>query len=191
MKRYELKRDLPTFKAGDVFYLSEVGNLIRESDNIPAYSWATLEKFPNILTDWFEEIEESTRWKPDAGQKYYLSDSNGSVYDSVWSNDYIDRSRVEIGNCFQTKEEAERVVEYLKALAVVRGDSTRKFAGGKDNWYVRYDHALNSLDAFCSPYITRNGIFGLPYFATKEDAERSIELHKTEWQTIFGVEEEE
>ena len=57
MKRYKLKRDLPTFKAGEVFYLSDAGNLLRESDDIPAYSWSTIDKFPNILTDWFEEIK--------------------------------------------------------------------------------------------------------------------------------------
>ena len=57
MKRYELKKNLPTFKAGEVFYLSDAGNLLRESDNIAAYSWSTIDKFPNILTDWFEEIK--------------------------------------------------------------------------------------------------------------------------------------
>ena len=56
-KRYKLKRDLPTFKAGEVFYLSDAGNLFRESDDIAAYSWSTIDKFPNILTDWFEEIK--------------------------------------------------------------------------------------------------------------------------------------
>ena len=191
MKRYKLKKDLPTFKAGEVFYLSDAGNLLRESDNIAAYSWTTLEKFPNILTDWFEEVNESTRWKPELGYKYYLSDSNGSIYDSVWSNDYIDRSRSEIGNCFQTKEEAEKAVEYLKALATVRGDATSKFVKGERNWYVYYDTNLNSINSSISCTMLDNGIFGLPYFATIEDAQRSIELHKNEWLTIFGVKEEE
>lgn len=58
LKQYKLKRDLPTFKAGEIFYLSDAGNLIRESDNVPAYSWSTIDKFPNILTDWFEEVKE-------------------------------------------------------------------------------------------------------------------------------------
>lgn len=57
MKRYELKRDLPTFKAGETFHLSGMGNLIHESDGVVAYSWSTIDKFPNILTDWFEEIK--------------------------------------------------------------------------------------------------------------------------------------
>ena len=58
MKRYKLERDLPTFKAGEIFYLSDTGNLLRESDNVPAYSWTTLDNFPNILTDWFDEIKK-------------------------------------------------------------------------------------------------------------------------------------
>ena len=192
MKRYKLKRDLPTFKAGEVFYLSDTGNLLRESDNVPAYSWSTIDKFPNILTDWFEEIKESTRWKPEMEQRYYYVCSNGRVSEYVWlGSQRLDYGRVEIDNCFQTKEEAERVVEYLKALAVVRGDATKEFVKGKNNFYVVYDAAYNCLVVKDKSYYIENGIFGLPYFATIEDARRSIETHKKEWLTIFGVKEEE
>ena len=83
MKRYKLKRDLPTFKAGEVFYLSDAGNLFRESDNIAAYSWSTIDKFPNILTDWFEEINEPTRWKPEMCHVYYLLDDDGTVKNNL------------------------------------------------------------------------------------------------------------
>lgn len=191
MKRYKLKRDLPTFNAGDVFYLSEVGNLIRESDNVPAYSWTTIDNYPNILTDWFEEIKESTRWKPEMGQKYYFLDGGGFAYDNRWDDDSVDNGRFEIDNCFKTEEEAEQVVEYLKALAVVRGDTTSKFARDRNNFYVYYDIISNHLAVGVSFYDLENGIFGLPYFATTKDAKRSIELHKNEWLTIFGIEEEE
>ena len=191
MKRYKLKRDLPTFKAGEVFYLSDAGNLIRESDNVPAYSWSTIDKFPNILTDWFEEIKESTRWKPEMDQMYYFLASDGSLRDDDWNGWSLDDYRFKIGNCFKTEEEAERVVEYLKALATVRGDATSEFVKYNDNWFIGYDPEHKSINAFCNPYTARNGIFGLPYFATEEDAERSIELHKNEWLTIFGIKEEE
>ena len=188
MKRYELKKDLPTFKAGEIFYLSDMGNLLRESDSVLAYSWSTIGKFPNILTDWFEEIKKPTRWKPEKFKKYYYVGDDGFVDDDNWANGYaIDNGRFEIGNCFQTKEEAERVVEYLKALAVVRGDATTEFIKGKNNYYVSYNTAHNCLDVSDNAYLIKNGIFGLPYFATKEDAERSIEQHKNEWLTIFGV----
>ena len=191
MKRYKLLKDLPTFKAGEIFYLSDAGNLFRESDNVPAYSWSTIDKFPNILADWFEEIKEPTRWKPEARQDYYCVTSDGSVVKDDWSNWCLDDGRFEIGNCFQTEEEAEKVVEYLKALAVVRGDATTKFTKGKNNWSVSYSTLSNRLIVVTHLSAIYYGVFGLPYFATKEDAERSIEQHKNEWLTIFDAKEED
>ena len=192
MKRYKLKRDIPAFNAGEIFRLSDAGNLFRESDNVPVYGRTIIDKNPNILTDWFEEVNESTRWKPEMSQKYYRVGSDGFVYDDTWVNDsVIDNSRFEIGNCFQTKEEAERVVEYLKALAVVRGDATKKFVKGERNWFVFYNATADYLDFGYDYSDIRNGVFGLPLFATEEDAQRSIEQHMNEWLTIFGVKEED
>lgn len=191
MKRYKLKRDIPAFKAGEVFYLSDAGNLFRESDNVPVYGWTIIDKNPNILTDWFEEINESTRWKPEYRQNYYCITSDGSVVVDDWSDWRLDHGRFEIGNCFQTKEEAERVVEYLKALAVVRGDATSKFTRDRDNFYVYYDVISNHLAVGVSFYDLENGIFGLPYFAKTDDAKRSIKQHRNEWLAIFGVKEED
>ncbi len=192
MKRYKLIKDLPTFKAGEIFYLSDTGNLIRESDNIAAYSWTTLDKFPNILTDWFEEIKEPTRWKPERDKTYYFITNDGKANDDMWFYDSgVDHNRFKIGNCFQTKEEAERVTEYLKALAVVRGDATSKFSEDGNNYYVYYNVESNSLRLGCSWSCIRNGIIGLPYFSTEEDAKRSIEQHKNEWLAIFGIKGEE
>ena len=192
MKRYKLKRDLPTFKAGETFHLSGMGNLIHESDGVVAYSWSTIGKFPNILTDWFEEVNEPTRWKPEMSNDYYYISGDGHVYDNSWDDSrFVDNGRFEIGNYFQTKEEAERVLEYLKALATVRGDAISKFTKDRNNWYVYYDTNFNSLRSSISCTMLDNGIFGLPYFATREDAQRSIEQHKNEWLTIFGVKEEE
>ena len=137
-----------------------------------------------------EEIKEPTRWKPEMHQVYRYINSDGYVGGATWTDDYFDNSRFEIGNCSQTGEEAERVVEYLKALAVVRGDSTKKFVKGERNWYVVYDTAYNCLLVKDKACYIENGIFGLPYFATEDDARMSIELHKNEWLAIFGVKEE-
>ena len=192
MKRYKLKKDTPAFKAGTECYIEEAGNMVPcRGISYTIVHKDQLEKNPNILAEWFEEIKESTRLKPDTDQKYYFLDSNGLVYDSIWADDSIDRSRFDIGNCFQTEEEIDRAVEYLKALAVVRGDATSKFIKGQDNFYVSYNAAYNCLDVSDNAYLIKNGIFGLPYFATREDARRSIELHKNEWLTIFGAKEED
>ena len=192
MKRYKLKRDIPAFKAGTKCYIEEAGNMVPcRGISYTIVHKAQLEKNPNILTDWFEEIDESTRWKPEMDQKYYCAGSDGSVIDDYWGGYNIDHNRFEIGNCFQTEEEAERVVEYLKALTIVRGDATVKFTKGKSNYYVVYNTTYNCLDVSDNCYLIKNGIFGLPYFDTEDDARRSIEQHKNEWLTIFGVKEEE
>ena len=192
MKRYKLKKDTPAFKAGTECYIDEAGNMVpcRGISYTIVHKYQ-LEKNPNILTDWFEEIEEPTRWKPWTDKEYYYVGNGGHVYNDNWIDYNVDRDRFEIGNCFQTREEAEKVVEYLKALATVRGDATSKFVKGERNWYVYYDTNLNSINSSISCTMLDNGIFGLPYFATIEDARKSIELHKNEWLTIFGVKEEE
>lgn len=66
MKRYRLKKELPTFKKGELFHTDEDGNLWRDEGQngkhwrkeVMAYNHLTIERFPNILTDWFEEFEE-------------------------------------------------------------------------------------------------------------------------------------
>lgn len=193
MKRYKLKKNTPAFKAGTECYIEEAGNMVpcRGISYVIVHK-DQLEENPNILTEWFEEIKESNRWKPDEEQKYYYVSSSSIIFNDVWSNSSsIDNGRFEIGNCFLTKEEAERATEYLKALAVVRGDATSKFAEGNENWHVCYETRGNYLYPRCNFCDETNGTFGLPYFATEEDAQKSIKLHKNEWLTIFGVKEED
>ena len=196
MKRYKLLKDLPVAKAGTIFRLNDDGHLhadiLQDYDDTIVYSKSDLDKFPNILTDWFEEVNESTRWKPEKNHIYYFVIGDSYVAGDVWyGGQCVDDDRFDLGNCFQTKEEAERTVEYLKALAVVRGDATKKFTKGERNWYVFYNVTADYLDFEYDYSDIRNGIFGLPYFATEEDAQRSIKLHKKQWLTIFGIEDEE
>lgn len=155
IKYYRLRKNLPAFKAGTECYIEEAGNMVPcRGISYTIVHKDQLEKNPNILTDWFEEIDESTRWKPGLCCKYYLSDSNGSIYDSFWSNDYIDRSRFEIGNCFQTKEEAERAVEKLKAWKRLK-DSGLKFKGWNKSNYDR---------TFCIDAVIEHDVVAFDFF---------------------------
>lgn len=76
MKYYQLIEDLPTFKRGELFFIDGRGHLISLAhEDIVAYSEVTLEKFPNILKDWFREVPAPER---DSKTKYafmeYISD---------------------------------------------------------------------------------------------------------------------
>lgn len=128
MKKYKLLKELPTFKAGEVFRLKD-GNLYyypaengtenaHWADNIIAYHHKTLEKFPNILEEWFEEVEE-----PKAPDNYwFVNDLTGEPMNIKCSNyfglhKYIEsiRLRKEFINYFETEEEAKLAVRKLQA----------------------------------------------------------------------------
>lgn len=81
-----------------------------------------------------EEIKESTRWKPEIDQKYYCFGSDGSVIDDDWCGLSIDHNRFDIGNCFQTKEEAEKSVERLKAWERLKGAGLKFKDWNKSNY---------------------------------------------------------
>jgi hypothetical protein len=93
-KYYKLKKDLPTFKKGELFYISDYGNLLNcEDKNIMAYTATTLTKFPNILKDWFEEVPAPIR---DEKTKHafmeYISDHKEERFFQAvrnFANDYL------------------------------------------------------------------------------------------------------
>lgn len=58
----------------------------------------------------------SERWKPECGETYYFVDSLFCIGGYEWRDDSTDRSYYEIGNCFETKAEAEAAAEKVKAL---------------------------------------------------------------------------
>ena len=137
MKRYKLKKDTPAFKAGTECYIEEAGNMVPcHGISYTIVHKDQLEKNPNILTDWFEEINESTRWKPEMDEEYYRLGSDGSVMNDEWVGLSIDSDRFDIGNCFQTEEEAEKVVEKLKAWKRLK-DSGLKFKDWNKSNYDR------------------------------------------------------
>lgn len=131
MKKYRLLKDLSIFKAGEIFKLKG-GNLYyypadngtenaHWSDKIMAYHHKTLEKFPNILEEWFEEVEEP--------KEHWMIDVFGDVdiVSSIYTDDMIDELR-EIGNYFETKKEAKKAVAKLKAWKKLK-DLGAKFNG--------------------------------------------------------------
>ena len=65
MKYYQLAKDLPTFEKGEIFYIDINGSLMSNKEpHVMAYAKSTLEKFPNILGEWFREVpaRTDTRW---------------------------------------------------------------------------------------------------------------------------------
>ena len=201
MKQYRLLKDLPTFKAGQLAYISKTGNLIAGTPEnqkttetgliIMIYHETTLKKFPNILTEWFEEIEltDSIHWKPKNDDWYFYVNDCGVVCSDVWTDHHIDNERLSLGFIYPTEEECEKAKERRLAEVRLRRTSTFKpdFENEKGGWIVFYDHECKTLAIF------KIGCYdsGEPvHYATREDAEKSIEENERDWKIYFGVEEE-
>ena len=140
MKRYKLLKDLPTFKAGQLAYISKTGNLIAGTPEnqkttetgliIMIYHETTLKKFPNILTEWFEEIKEpldSIHWKPEQGDEYFWIDECGSILPGTFYRDSLyDQQRLTFGNVYRTEKECEKARDRELAEVRLRRTSTFK-----------------------------------------------------------------
>jgi len=91
MKRYRLKYELPTFKQGELFHTDENGNLWRDKgqkgnhwqEEVMAYHHKTIERFPDILTDWFEEYEEKDPLAKEAFIEYLRANPEQRLMQAV------------------------------------------------------------------------------------------------------------
>lgn len=203
MKRYKLLKDLPTFKAGQLAYISKTGNLIAGTPEnqkttetgliIMIYHETTLKKFPNILTEWFEEIKEpvdSIHWKPKKDDEYFWMNSYGETQPDVWDGDSIDIMRLALGMIYRTEEECERARERKLAEVRLRQTSTFKpdFKSEKGGWMVYYDHGCETL-AVCELDYYDDG--EIVRYKTRAEAEKSIKENERDWKIYFGIKEEE
>lgn len=197
MKRYKLKKDLPLYKAGTKFRVSAHGNLCVASKVV--YTKEDLENNPTILKDWFEEIPKQQKMVEDLekGDVYYYICSSGSVLDDRWLGSIFDRDRAAIGNCYLTREEAEKKLEWCKARQILQQDTK----GFKPNWCNPHeDRFIVVFSLFCGErdkshcgyldtHYSHYSITSEIYFATQADAKDSIKAHAKEWKIYLGVEE--
>ena len=136
-----------------------------------------------------EKKVESKRWKPEVGGYYYSVDGYGDVDGFCWDGDKYDAFEYSQRNVFKTKEEAEKHLEYLKSLAILRddaGDWEPDWNNDSQAEYsIRFDHSQGGLGLYVDPSV---GLQSLDiYFETQEAAQKSIDEHKEHWLRVFGV----
>lgn len=194
MKRYKLLKDLPTFKAGDMFYISEHGALVHDDGGfgVIAYARQTLDMFPDILTEWFEEIQEPTdsiHWKPNNGDEYWYTDDCGGIYRDRWDDESIHVLRYSLGLIKRTKEECKQARNRRLAEIRLRRTSNFKpdFEHGNGGWSVYYNYRVKSLHCVRQAYSDSGE---LVHYETEEDAKKSIKENREDWLIYFGIKEE-
>ena len=182
MKRYKLKKDLPTFKVGDEFYLDSDNNLCLKNTSVIVYNNFVLEGFPNILTDWFEEIPENKRWRAEYGGEYAYITDDGSIFFGNDRRGRADNYRYRTGNYARIEDSGSLVEykEYSVARQVLLDDAEggkfipRKlnhcmFSGADGNWLFSWDYSYE---------------LGQIYFKDRESLRKSLEEHKEQWETV-------
>ena len=193
MKRYKLKKDLPTFNEGDEFYLDSNNDLRLKGSDIMAYNHKTLEKFPNILTDWFEEITVGyERWRAERGEEYWHIDGFGKVdygYEGEKSGDiHSDFAHFDYatGNYFKTKEEADAYSKYLLARQILIDDAEGgKAINGEKNYYANYCTLsyYNGMNWYIN-FDFNTYTPGVIYFRDKNTLQESLKKHKDQWEIV-------
>jgi hypothetical protein len=191
MKYYKLKKDIPMFKAGDLFYInSDQGCLVQKDTIRLAFHKETLEEYPEILRDWFEEVEEPgyKRWRAEEDDEYYTINRIGCVCRSRDTRQPEDDYRYKTGSYGRTAEELEAKLKYDIARQVLLDDAK----GFKPDWedvrqtkyYGCYGHEYKYLRV---SYDYRCQDQGAIYFKTRKDLEESFEKHRKEWLIVLGI----
>jgi len=180
MKKYKLLKDIPFAKAGDTVEMWSDGIMaFTNHPNLPRFNKKDIQMFPL----WFEEVEEPK-------QTYYIDSLGGWVSKLELTNfpTLIENLKA-IGNYFETREEAEKYLEYLKAKEVIKQDAK----GFKPGWnavdgkkfYGIWDFEENKPD-----WRTVYTVKGVDiYFENWEDINESIKKHPKEWEIYLTYEQ--
>lgn len=202
-KTYRLLKDLPTIEAGRIFEEAKgsLGGTLLYATGFCSDFTIDKDGIKNF-DEWFEEVHEEA---PEPKKYYHLSYSGAIIECEYISNIELKGSIIAekqlienlkaIGNYFETREEAEKYLEYLKAKVVIKQDTK----GAKFDWTdvsrVKYYGVWN-----CKPDIL-NKQLGLEYrktitdkastiyFNNERDIKESFKKHPEEWKTYLTYEQ--
>ena len=176
MKKYKLLKDIPFAKAGDIVEMWSDGTMAFAGEpNLPRFNKEDVRMFPL----WFEEVEE-----------YFYITTDGSVWLCSKNKDKeLDKNRKAIGNYFETIEEAEKYLEYLKAKEVIKQDTK----GFKPDWenpsQKRLFGYFNLIDKTLCHFDVGENRESKIFFESEEDIKESFKKHPDEWRTYLTYEQ--
>lgn len=186
MKQYKLLKDTPIFNAGTIFEgrVDGSGNL-KALASLTAFGPQALPDFAikdiNNFDDWFEEIipAPSIRSRVAYGCIYYYVNSYGIVSRSHEYRNKDDDYLYGIGNYFKTEEDAEVYKKYLIARQMLLDDAKGgRFTPDGNNYVGSYSCGTWDSTFVCN-YFT-----GDIYFKTEEALEKSLKVHKDQWEIV-------
>ena len=145
-----------------------------------------LKSLKERISELEEQVKEEQEF-PEYGDNYWFLLSGGTIDDNFYENSHVDNKRLEIGNVFKTKEQAEFAVEKLKVEAELRKFS-RPFEIYGTNYYLYFAKDDGFIGIAC---LTTSLAQGAIYFESEEKAQQAISTVGEERikKYIFGVED--
>lgn len=129
-------------------------------------------RFENVSTE--SNDKTNNIWKPAYGEEYYALYSDGEVTRSTnFEQREKDLGRLEIGNCFRTREEAEFMAERLKVLEEIR-ILANGFNPAKGNGWFCLVYDIDT-DKMTVDGMYNHSIFPTTCFASYHKAQSAIE----------------
>ena len=134
-----------------------------------------------------EEYVKGEQAFPQGGDDYWFVDAEGDVVCTIYTEYHDDKRKMEIGNIFKTKEQAEFAVEKLKVEAELRKYS-RPFREDENNYFIQINSSYNNIVIDTDEGYQTQGTI---YYETRNEALLAIESVGEERikKYIFGVED--
>lgn len=192
MKKYKLLKDLPFAKAGEIFKeMDSDGRLVLAPEDWDQHRHKIYISDIKKFDKWFKEVENiSDHFYIILGGKVAVIKYIDFSFDKETEQQYMDKKDEckSVGNCFETREEAEKYLEYLKSKAIIKQD-TKGFTPDWHNvyelkFYGYYDTEDDALSEAWVHTVKRSII----YFKSVEDIKESFEAHPEEWKTYLTYE---
>ncbi len=185
-KKYRLLKDLPFAEEGSIFR-EWTGERSEKEEK-------ALVNTNNLTTTlWVEDIENFDEWFEEVGEPewvYYINEFGGDV-NSVRVADIpgVRANLKSTGNYFETREEAEKYLAYLKAKATIKKDVKEFKFDWTDRLQLKYRGYLIPGDDELK--CTWDCIFkeSTIYFESYEDIQESFKKHPEEWKTYLTYEQ--
>ena len=125
------------------------------------------------LKERIAELEEQAKEEqefPREDDKYWYVDDEGDVFGTFYNNHDIDRYHQEIGNIFQTKEQAEFAVGKLKIEADLRKFG-RPYKANEENYCIELCSPYKSISVYAYAQFQIQGVI---YFESLEKAQQAV-----------------
>ena len=110
-------------KTGEIIELLAKPSFVKRNDNYLESEVNTFNSLAELNEEW-EDYEEP--------KEYWYIENNGDIDKETYEGDEYEEEMIEIGNYFETKEEAEKAVKKLKAWKRLK-DKGFEFNGWEDS----------------------------------------------------------